>query len=232
MPWPAPGSSAVTSRLRPLRLGPRFSVLGSRRMLAGRMGYAPRLEESFLAADRATWRAWLAEHHKRERAIWVIFYKKHVPKPCVSYDEAVEEALCFGWIDGLRKRIDDEKHRIRFTPRRPTSIWSESNKARVRRLIAKRRMTPAGLRLVAAAKRSGEWGKSDGLPKKIVMPPELERSLAANPRARAFFATLAPSYRRTYIGWILTAKRQETRDRRIGIVVTRCANGKKPGIDL
>ena len=99
---------------------------------------------TFYAPDRAAWRAWLAASGTAEREIWLIFYKKHTGTPCISYDDAVEEALCFGWIDGLMKRMDDDRYAQRFSPRKLGSSWSESNKVRVRKLIAEGRMTPAG----------------------------------------------------------------------------------------
>jgi uncharacterized protein YdeI (YjbR/CyaY-like superfamily) len=104
--------------------------------------------QTFYAADRSKWRAWLAANGSAERELWLIFCKKHAGTPCVSYDEAVEEALCFGWIDGLIKRLDDDRYTRRFTPRKSCSNWSESNKVRVRKLIAEGRMTPAGLATV------------------------------------------------------------------------------------
>jgi uncharacterized protein YdeI (YjbR/CyaY-like superfamily) len=109
------------------------------------------ITETFFAADRETWRAWLAAHHAERSEIWLVFLKKHVGEPCVTLDEAVEDALCFGWIDGLLRRIDERSHALRFSPRKLTSQWSPSNKQRVERLVAEGRMTPAGL---AAYRRS------------------------------------------------------------------------------
>jgi uncharacterized protein YdeI (YjbR/CyaY-like superfamily) len=113
------------------------------------------ITETFFAPDRATWRAWLEANHARAGEIWLVFLKKHVGEPCVTLDEAVEEALCFGWIDGHLRRIDERSHALRFTPRKPTSQWSAGNKERVERLTREGRMAPAGLALVAVAKTSG-----------------------------------------------------------------------------
>lgn len=179
--------------------------------------------ETFFASDRQTWRAWLAEHHASAREIWLLFYKKHTGVACVSLDEAVEEALCFGWIDGKLRRIDDEKHALRFGPRRPGSIWAQSNKARVRKLIAEGRMTPAGLALVRAAKKSGEWQKATLRENVRELPPELRRALDADPVARDNWDAMAPSHRRAYIYWVSEAKRDATRQRRIAEVVLRVA---------
>ena len=115
------------------------------------------ITETFFAPDRAAWRAWLDAHHASAAEIWLVFLKKHVGEPCVTLDEAVEEALCFGWIDGLLRRIDERSHVLRFTPRKPASQWSASNKARVERLTREGRMAPAGLAAVATAKANGAW---------------------------------------------------------------------------
>jgi uncharacterized protein YdeI (YjbR/CyaY-like superfamily) len=185
-------------------------------------------EDTFFAADRAAWREWLAAHHRQRKAVWLLVHKKHAPEPSVGYDEAVEEALCWGWIDGLTRRWDERSFALRFTPRRPGSVWSESNVARVERLIAAGRMTPAGMALVEEAKRRGTWdesapGRSD------VAPPDLEAALAAVPAAAARWREWPATPRRQYVFWVLDAKRPETRARRIAGVVRRAAAGLRPG---
>jgi uncharacterized protein YdeI (YjbR/CyaY-like superfamily) len=192
----------------------------------------PATQPAVFARDRRAWRAWLTRHHASEREVWLLLFKKHTGRPCITLDMAVEEALCFGWIDGKLRRVDDERHIVRFTPRRPGSIWAESNKTRVRRLIAAGRMTAAGLRLVNAAKRSGQWRLAAERERSVRMPRELVQALRADPRALEFFRALAPSYRKMYIGWVLAARREETRLRRIRTVVERARRGLKPGIDL
>ena len=113
--------------------------------------------DTFFASDRAAWREWLAEHHGSATVVWLRIHKKHVEEPSVSYDEAVEEALCWGWIDGLTNRWDERSYAVRFTPRKPGSVWSASNVARVGRMIAEGRMTLAGQALVDEAQRRGTW---------------------------------------------------------------------------
>ena len=189
----------------------------------------PIITETFLAPDRASWRAWLEEHHSSKSEIWLILYKKHTGKARVSLDAAVEEALCFGWIDGRLRRLDDEKHALRFTPRKPGSIWSESNKARVRKMTRQGKMAPAGLAAVRAGKQSGEWHKATLRESMDALPPELERALSANKLARENFARLAPSHRKAYIYWVGEAKREETRQRRVADVVRRAEQNRKPG---
>jgi len=129
--------------------------------------------DTFFAADRAAWRDWLAAHHGSARQVWLLLRKKHVGEPRVTYDEAVEEALCWGWIDGLTNRWDERSYAIRFTPRKPGSVWSESNVVRVERTIAEGRMTPAGQALVDEAKRRGTWDKAAS-GRLGVTPPDVE----------------------------------------------------------
>jgi len=166
-------------------------------------------------ADRESWRAWLAEHHATAKEMWLVFFKKHTGQPGLTYIEALEEALCFGWIDGILKRIDGQKHTVRFSPRTKNSIWSEQNKKRVRRLIQEGRMTDAGLAKIKEAKANGQWAKAAQREDVTVVPPELTAALADNAAARRNFAKLAPSYRRQFIYWISMARRDETRQRRV-----------------
>jgi len=168
---------------------------------------------TFYAPDRAAWCAWLAANGTAEREIWLIFYKKHTGTPCVSYDEAVEEALCFGWIDGLIKRLDDDRYAQRFTPRKPGSSWSESNKVRVRKLIAEGRMTPAGLATVTFPPDPTEEAPPPR--SEPTLSDDLQARLQSDPAAWASFNRLPPSHRRQYIGWIMDAARPETRQRRL-----------------
>ena len=185
--------------------------------------------QTFFAVDRQTWRAWLEEHHGASDHVWLTLCKKHVSEPCVTYEEAVEEALCFGWIDGRLQRIDDRLHRLRFSPRRPASGWAASNKARVERLVAEGRMTAAGLAVVDAAKANGSWERHDEL-RLDQTPDDLAAALAADREALARWRALAPSHRRQYVYWITEAKRPETRERRIDDTVRRVtAEGSPSG---
>lgn len=181
---------------------------------------------------RSEWRQWLEEHHASETEIWFVFYKKHTGVANVAYGDAVEEALCFGWIDSLVKRLDDDRYAQKFTPRRPGSVWSEPNKARVERMIAQGRMAEPGLRLVNEAKASGEWENRHERPKADVdlVPEELQAALNANPAAAETFQALAPTYRKQYILWIATAKRQETRARRTREAIDKLERGERLGL--
>jgi len=184
--------------------------------------------DTFFAADRAAWREWLAAHHAESTRVWLLLHKKHVETPSIGYDEAVEEALCWGWIDGLTNRWDERSYAVRFTPRKPTSVWSESNVERVTRMISEGRMTAAGMALVDEAKRRGTWDEAAS-GRLEVTPPDLEAALAGVPAASARWETWAPTNRRQYIYWVLDAKRAETRSRRIADVVRRVAAGIRPG---
>lgn len=179
--------------------------------------------------DRKAWRAWLVKHHAIAREIWLIYYKKHTGQPTVPYDDAVEEALCFGWIDGKVQRLDDERYMQRYTPRRKNSIWSLLNRDRAERMMAEGRITEAGLAAVAAAQKSGAWEAAYSSRDPLGMPPELEAVLAADTQARAGFAALTPSDRLRYLYWITEAKRPETRQRRAKETARRLVAGSKPG---
>lgn len=183
-------------------------------------------------ASRAAWRAWLVENHASAAEIWLIFHKAHTGQPNVPYGETVEEALCFGWIDSLIKRLDDDRYVRKYTPRRTGSVWSEANKSRAERMIDQGFMTEAGLVFVAEAKESGEWEKRHVRPSVDVetLPCELARGLEAHPAAAETFHALAPTYRKQYILWIATAKRAETRERRTREAIAKLERGERLGL--
>ncbi len=158
-------------------------------------------------------------------------YKKGAAKKGLRYPDALDEALCFGWIDGQVRAVDADRFRQRWTPRRRKSTWSDANKRRVNRLIAEGRMAAPGLAAVAAAKRDGRWQAGSGAPLPDRVPPELKKALAADPLAARNFAAFAPSYRRTYSAWVAAAKTDATRRRRIAAVVRRSRENRKPGIN-
>jgi uncharacterized protein YdeI (YjbR/CyaY-like superfamily) len=165
--------------------------------------------------NRSEWRTWLEAHHATASEAWVIHHKKHTGKPGIAYEAAVEEALCFGWIDGLLKSIDAEKFALRYSPRKPGSVWSESNKRRVQKLMAQGRMTEAGRAKVKAAKASGEWRATTLREDTTKIPDDLQQALQIHAVARDNFNRLAPSHKRQYLYWIVSAKTEQTRRRRI-----------------
>ena len=189
----------------------------------------PNVAKRVAPRSRDEWRAWLAENHESTTEVWLVFYKQGTGVATLSYNDAVEEALCFGWVDGLKKTLDDRRYMHRLSPRKPRSKWSASNIARVSRLIASGLMTPAGQRLIDEAKESGTW-KAEERPRAAPMHPEFSAALRKNKRAATFYASLAPGYQRQYRDWVATAKRDETRTRRIAQAVEHLAAGKKPGL--
>ena len=184
--------------------------------------------EPVFFVDRTAWRRWLERNHDKVSVIWVLAYKTQTGKRCLSYSDALDEALSYGWIDSRLRRIDDEKHMWRFVPRKPNSIWSLSNRRRVERLIAEGMMTPYGMAKVEAAKRSGEWEKATTPSRPPRIPKDLKDELVENEPAWENFMGFAKSYRTIYIYWVLSAKRQETREKRIKEVARRARRKLKP----
>jgi uncharacterized protein YdeI (YjbR/CyaY-like superfamily) len=174
---------------------------------------------------RQKWREWLDSHHTTVSEIWLVFYKRHTGEACLSYDDAVEEALCYGWIDSLVKRLDDARYARKFTPRKAESRWSTVNRRRYESLAQQGLLHEAG-RKRAPTKRNGDAPQASV----TKIPPYVEQALKAQPRAWQFFKQLAPSYRRAYIGWIDSAKREETKARRLREAVELLSAGKKLGL--
>jgi len=179
------------------------------------------------AEDRATWRAWLEANHDRESGAWLVSWKRG-RGPAVDYGEAVEEALCFGWIDSTAGRVDDDRSKLYFAPRKPRSGWSASNKARVSRLIADGRMAPAGLAAIERAKANGSWSLLDDVEQGVI-PDDLAAALAEAPPATTNFAAFPPSARKMFLGWIAQARRPETRERRVREAAARAQRNERLG---
>jgi uncharacterized protein YdeI (YjbR/CyaY-like superfamily) len=171
------------------------------------------------------WREWLAEHHESESEVWLVFHKHQTGRPSIAYDDAVDEALCFGWIDSLIKRLDDDRYARKFTPRKPDSRWSTANHKRYAQLKASGRLMPAGLKR-APTDRSYDAPRPS--PSKV--PQYIQQALRSRPAAWNYFESLAPSYRRMYIAWIDSAKQQETKTRRLQEAIGLLAAGKKLGL--
>jgi uncharacterized protein YdeI (YjbR/CyaY-like superfamily) len=178
----------------------------------------------------SAWRKWLTLNHDKEIGVWLVFYKKHTGQPTLDYEDAVEEALCFGWIDSIIKKLDEQRYVRKMTPRKANSQWSQLNRRRAEKLIREGRMNAVGLAKIKAAKASGKWDASGQAQIPLGVPAELAQALAQQPRAHAFFDQLAPSYRKQFIGWIATAKQQNTRDRRAKEAIALLKEGKKLGM--
>ena len=165
-------------------------------------------------ATREEWRAWLEQHHERDEGVWLVRYKQGARKPTFGYDATVEEAIYFGWVDSLPRKLDAERSMLYFAPRKPRSGWSRANKQRVARMTAQGRMAPAGLAKVEAAKADGSWSALDEI-ENLVVPDDLRAALDARPPAAEHFDAFPRSAKRGILEWIATAKRAETRTRRI-----------------
>jgi uncharacterized protein YdeI (YjbR/CyaY-like superfamily) len=180
--------------------------------------------------NRAKWREWLVQHYADEAAVWLVFYRKETGKPSIAYDAAVEEALCFGWIDSIIKKLDAQKYARKFTPRTKDSYWSNLNKQRAAKMITEGRMTQAGMALIETAKHTGRWKGKPRPELVLTIHPDFRTALKANPLANKHFDTLSQTSRKQYIIWINTAKRPETRAKRINEAVTLLAKGEKLGL--
>ena len=175
---------------------------------------------------REAWRAWLTKHHRDPDGVWVARWTKASGRTPLDYDAVVEEALCFGWIDGLTHSLGDGRQAHLLTPRRKGSNWSRSNKDRVERLIAAGRMTDAGLAAIETARADGTWTRQDAA-EALIEPPELLAALDATPAARDHWDRFPRSPRRALIWWVMSAKRPETRARRVATIVDEAAQGRR-----
>ncbi len=184
--------------------------------------------KTLLVADRAAWRAWLAEHGATESEVWLILYKVHTGLARVSYDDAVEEALCFGWIDSIFHRIDDEKHAQKFTPRKDWAKWSESNRQRLRKLLPLGVIQPGVLARIPP--EVFDASISAPVRPEPHMPEAFASALAANPAAQACFQRMSDRQRRLYLLWISDAKREETLHKRIAVAIAQLAEGRELGM--
>jgi uncharacterized protein YdeI (YjbR/CyaY-like superfamily) len=183
----------------------------------------------FFATPRE-WRQWLAKHHATTDELWVGFYKRESGKPSITWPESVDEALCVGWIDGLRKRLDDERYVIRFTPRRTSSIWSAVNVRRVGELTRLGRMKPAGLGAFAARTKKKTAVYSFEQRKAAKLPAAYVRRFKANPAAWRFYSEQAPWYQRVTAFWVTSAKQEETRLRRLATLIADSAARRRIGL--
>jgi uncharacterized protein YdeI (YjbR/CyaY-like superfamily) len=186
-------------------------------------------EEILTVPDVTAWHAWLSEHHEHSTGIWLRLAKKGTQEPTrLSYDEALDEALCHGWIDGQVRRLDEQTFRQRFTPRRSRSVWSKRNVSHIARLIDEGRMQPAGLAAVERAKADGRWEAAYEGQAQMEVPPDLASALAAEPRAQAMFEVLSSQNRYAVLWRTHNAKRADTRARRIEQFVAMLARGETP----
>jgi len=177
--------------------------------------------------DGEQWHSWLEKNCGTAKGVWLVYYKVHTGKPSIPYGDSVEEALCFGWIDGIIKKLDDERFCRKFMPRRIKSSWSETNKKRAEKMIRHRKMTEAGMVRIEEAKESGEWSTVRLRSKKFTIPPFFLKVLANNRKAFRYFNSLAPSYKRNFVGWVSSAKQEKTRLKRLAEAMRFLEQNKK-----
>ncbi len=189
------------------------------------------MEQTLLVFDREEWRRWLEANHRSKQEIWLIYHKKHSGQPRISYDDAVEEALCFGWIDSIVKRIDDDRYMQKFTPRTNPDKWSELNVKRAKKMIAAGKMTLAGRDKLPRGILDGSVKTETPVRNRVVpMPVELEQSLAQHPDAFENFSKLASSYQKNFKLWIGSAKKPETRLKRAKEAIELLRQNKPLGL--
>ncbi len=183
--------------------------------------------ESFCPNSRADWRKWLEHNHCLKQSVWLIFFKTSTKVASLSWSEAVDEALCFGWIDSTRKTIDEERYMQYFSKRKPNSIWSKVNKEKVAQLIQKKRMRKAGFDSIEVARQNGSWSILDEV-EALVVPTDLKNELAKYKASRAFFNSLSKSTKKILLHWVISAKRPETRQKRILEIAQNASKKQKP----
>ena len=186
--------------------------------------------KSFQAKSRKDWRDWLKKNHADEKEIWLVYYKKHTGKPTIEYMDSVEEAICFGWIDGIKRRIDDEKYAYKFTVRKAKSKWSPLNIKLAGKMIKEKKMTAFGLTFFEQRIEYDKEFIKTRASNEIVLTPEIEQVLKNNEKAWSNFIKLAPSYKKQYIGWLISAKKEETKQKRLEEAIKLLEQNRKLGM--
>ena len=186
--------------------------------------------KSYYAKDRKAWRKWLEKNHATSDGVWLIYDKKASGKKRLEYSDAVEEALCFGWIDSTLRPLDDERYMQRFTPRKPNSGWSALNKQRIEKMIDQDLMAKAGLEKIEEAKRKGAWEKLDHI-EALKLPEDFEKALEKNKKAKTNFENFPQFTKKQFLYRINSARRPETRKERIMLLVKMAAANKKPSVE-
>ncbi len=183
--------------------------------------------EKFYPKSKAEWRKWLSQNHQSTQAVWLIYFKMSSNTPSITWSEAVDEALCFGWIDSTKKTIDDKSYMQYFSKRKSNSTWSAVNKAKVDQLIQQKQMTKAGLESIERAKQNGTWSLMDHV-EQLLIPEDLSNSLNKQKQNMEFFQSQSKSTQKILLYWVASAKRAETRAKRISSIVESAAQKKKP----
>ena len=182
---------------------------------------------SFYPSSKEEWRKWLQKYHSKKQSVWLIYYKKASGIPTISWSEAVDEALCFGWVDSKKKPIDGEKYMQFFSRRKLNGTWSVINKKKTEQLIEQGLMSKAGFESIEAARKNGSWTIFDQ-PETLEIPKDLEKEFKTRPGSKDFFTSLSKSARKSILQWLVLAKRPETRQKRISEIAELAAQKKKP----
>jgi len=183
--------------------------------------------ETFCPGSREEWRSWLQINHRLKQSVWLVYYKKKSATASITYNDAVDEALCFGWIDSTRKSLDQETFMQFFCRRKPNSVWSKVNKGKIKRLMEEGLMTQAGLESIETAKQNGSWIILDEV-EELIIPQDLENAFMLYPGAKQYFLSLSKSVRKRMLQWLVFAKRSETREKRITEIAKLAAEKLKP----
>lgn len=183
--------------------------------------------ELFYAESVEDWRQWLADNHQTKKGVWLVSYRKSANVKSVNWSDSVDEALCFGWIDSVRKSIDERSYKQFFTQRKPNSGWSKINKEKVENLIANGRMTPSGLKSIELAKTNGSWNILDEV-EELKIPAELLSAFDSFPGSLDYFESLSKSVKKMILHWVISAKRSETKEKRIAEIAECASMGRKP----
>jgi len=182
---------------------------------------------TFCPANRQEWRRWLQQHHNTKQSIWLIYYKKKANTATITWSDAVDEALCFGWIDSTARPVDDERFMQFFTRRKANSVWSKINKGKVQRLINEGLMMQAGYKSIGVAKQNGSWSILDDV-EELKIPKDLEKAFKSQPGSKAYFVGLSKSVKKSILQWLVLAKRPETRQKRITEIAELAGQQLKP----
>ncbi|MDX2172409.1 MAG: YdeI/OmpD-associated family protein [Bacteroidota bacterium] len=183
--------------------------------------------QTFCPKNQAEWREWLQKNHVSEQSVWLVYYKKKSGLSSLSWSQAVDEALCFGWIDSTARPIDDEKYMQFFSKRKATSVWSKVNKEKVKRLLDAKLIAPAGLTIIEIAKQNGSWTILDEI-EELIIPKDLEKEFKTKKGSKDFFLSLSNSVKKAILQWLVLAKRPETRQKRITEIVDLASKKMKP----
>ena len=183
--------------------------------------------ETYCPKSRTDWRKWLEKNHQSKQSVWLVYFKSSTKIPSINWSEAVDEALCFGWIDGTKKTIDQERYMQYFTRRKPNSSWSKVNKEKVAKLIQNDRMKKAGFDSIETAKKNGTWLLMDDV-EKLIIPEDLKIALNKNESSMEFFQSQSKSIKKAMLHWVVMAKGTETRKKRIAEIARLAAKGIRP----